>query len=74
MNRIGDTAVQRDTHSVCNLCVILFHSLANPVKHDTDKPIFVKIGNKTFFFFSNLKSFGFSSTTPMSRLCVSINR
>ena len=59
LNRISNTAVQCSTHSVRNLCIILFHSLANPVKHDTDKAIFIKIGNKTFFLLGNVKSFGF---------------
>ena len=35
-----------NTDLMCQIDIIVFHSLFDPVEHKTDKAVFIKIGNK----------------------------
>ena len=38
---------------MCQIDIIVFHSLFDPVEHKADKAVFIKIGNKAPVFFRN---------------------
>lgn len=52
LNRICDVSVECDAHVVADRCIIRSHSLTNPVEHDSDKTVFVKISDEIFLFVS----------------------
>ena len=63
-NRICDISVQ-DSRDVCNdVRIILFHAVFDPVKHDSDEAVFVKICDKCFLFLCDgcLCGFFFNNT------------
>lgn len=52
-------SVDGNTDLMCQIDIIVLHSLFDPVEHKTDKAVFIKIGNKTPVFFGNTGAFCF---------------
>ena len=52
-------SVDGNTDLMCQIDIIVFHSLFDPVEHKTDKAVFIKIGNKAPVFFRNTGAFCF---------------
>ena len=57
-DRICDVSVERDAHIFTDGIIVSLHSLADPVKHDTDKTVFIKICDKVFLLFCKRGIFG----------------
>ena len=45
---ICNISLNGDAHIVADGSVIIFHALADPVEHDPDKTVFIKISDKIF--------------------------
>ena len=47
-DRICNISLNGGVHIVADGSVIIFHALADPVEHDPDKTVFIKISDKIF--------------------------